>query len=117
MWANIWQTDTIVRIDLATGAVTGVVDAAGLLTPEEQSGADVLNGIAKVLASDTFYLTGKLWPTPFEVRFVLLVCGARRRAGAPDEPFVRLPPAAVPVVSSPDPAPAAPSQGLATGMD
>lgn len=69
-WANVWQTDTIVRIDLGSGEVTGVVDAAGLLDPEEAAGADVLNGIAAVPGSDTFYLTGKLWPTLFEVRFV-----------------------------------------------
>lgn len=82
VWANIWQTDTIVRIDLATGAVTGVVDAAGLLTPEEQIGADVLNGIAKVPGSDTFYLTGKLWPTLFEVRFVPLAASPSTSGGA-----------------------------------
>lgn len=70
VWANVWQTDEIVRIDPATGEVEAVVDASGLLTEEEAAGADVLNGIAAVPDSDTFLITGKLWPTMFLVRFV-----------------------------------------------
>jgi len=69
VYANIWQTDTIVRIDPATGAVGAVVDAAGLLTPEERAAADVLNGIAWDPAAGTFLITGKRWPKLFEVRF------------------------------------------------
>jgi glutamine cyclotransferase len=70
VWANIWQTDEIVRIDPSSGAVTAVVDAAGLLTPEERATTDVLNGIAAVPETDTFLVTGKLWPKLFLVRFV-----------------------------------------------
>lgn len=70
VWANIWQTDEIVRIDPATGEVDAVVDAAGLLSDEERPGADVLNGIAAIPDSDRFLITGKLWPVLFEVRFV-----------------------------------------------
>jgi glutamine cyclotransferase len=70
VWANVWQTDQIVRIDPATGEVVAVVDASGLLTEEEAATADVLNGIAAVPDSDTFLITGKLWPTAFLVRFV-----------------------------------------------
>jgi glutaminyl-peptide cyclotransferase len=70
VWANLWQTDTIVRIDPGTGKVEAVVDAAGLLTDSERAAADVLNGIAAVPGSDTFLITGKLWPTVFHVRFV-----------------------------------------------
>lgn len=70
VWANIWLTDEIVRIDPATGTVDAVVDASGLLSPEEQVGADVLNGIAAVPYTDTFLITGKLWPRMFLVRFV-----------------------------------------------
>lgn len=70
VWANVWQTDEIVRIDPATGAVTAVVDAAGLLPTADAAGADVLNGIAALPGTDTFLVTGKLWPTTFEVRFV-----------------------------------------------
>lgn len=70
VWANVWQTDEIVRIDPDTGAVEAVVDATGLLPESERLGADVLNGIAAVPETDTFLITGKLWPTMFLVRFV-----------------------------------------------
>ncbi len=70
VWANVWQTDDIVRIDPTTGRVTAVVDAAGLLPAAEREGADVLNGVAAVPGTDQFLLTGKLWPTLFRVRFV-----------------------------------------------
>jgi glutamine cyclotransferase len=70
VWANLWQTDQIVRIDPATGEVGAVVDAAGLLTDEESAGAEVLNGIAAAEEEGTFYITGKQWPKLFLVRFV-----------------------------------------------
>jgi glutamine cyclotransferase len=70
VWANVWETEFIVRIDPATGAVTGTLDADGLLEPDpaESDRGAVLNGIAKVPGSDTFLLTGKLWPEAIEVR-------------------------------------------------
>lgn len=70
VWANIWQTDRIVRIEPASGAVTGVVDAAGLLDPSQRADAGVLNGIAAVPGTGQFLVTGKNWPTLFRVRFV-----------------------------------------------
>lgn len=70
VYANVWQTDTILRIDPATGRVTGTIDASGLLTPSERDDADVLNGIAAVPGSEFFFVTGKLWPKTFRVRFV-----------------------------------------------
>ncbi|WP_433557015.1 glutaminyl-peptide cyclotransferase [Pseudonocardia xinjiangensis] len=69
VYANVWQTDRIVRIDPGTGNVTAVIDASGLLTPEQRSHTDVLNGIAS-LGNGEFLITGKLWPTTFRVRFV-----------------------------------------------
>jgi glutamine cyclotransferase len=69
VWANVWRTDRIVRIDPADGAVTAVVDAAGLLDGPRRAGADVLNGIAAT-GPDEFLLTGKYWPASFRVRFV-----------------------------------------------
>jgi glutamine cyclotransferase len=70
VYANVWQTDTIVRIDPDTGTVTARIDASGLLDEAERAQADVLNGIAHDPAAGTFLLTGKLWPAMFEVRFV-----------------------------------------------
>jgi glutaminyl-peptide cyclotransferase len=46
VYANVWMTDTIVRIDPSNGRVTATIDAAGLLSPMERAGVDVLNGIA-----------------------------------------------------------------------
>lgn len=71
IFANIWQTDTIVQIDKVTGQVVASIQADGLLTPEEAAATDVLNGIVYLPATDTFLITGKLWPAMFEVRFVL----------------------------------------------
>jgi len=69
VYANVYQRDIILRIDLESGDVTEYIDAAGLLTPEESRGVDVLNGIAYDPDRDRFYITGKLWPTMFEVTF------------------------------------------------
>jgi glutamine cyclotransferase len=70
VYANVWMTDTIVRIDMKTGQVTATMDASGLLTPAERLGTDVLNGIAYDPADQTFLITGKLWPKLFRVKFV-----------------------------------------------
>jgi glutaminyl-peptide cyclotransferase len=69
VYANIWQTDEILRIDPRDGRVTAVIDASGLLTPEERRTAEVLNGVAWDPAKKTFLITGKLWPKLFEVTF------------------------------------------------
>lgn len=69
VYANVWQRDSVVRIDPASGAVTETVDLAGLLTEQEQARADVLNGIAAVPGTDQFLVTGKRWPKMFRVRF------------------------------------------------
>jgi glutamine cyclotransferase len=68
IWANVFETDRIVRIDPATGAVTGVLHLGGLLKPEERRKTDVLNGIAWDKANDKLYVTGKLWPKLFEIK-------------------------------------------------
>ncbi len=70
IYANVWQQDIIVRIDPRSGEISEVIDAAGLLSPRESRGADVLNGIAYDPESETFYITGKLWPKMYQVRFV-----------------------------------------------
>jgi len=67
IWANVWLTDRIARIDPATGRVTGWIDLAGLLSPEEAGTADVLNGIAHDPATGRLFVTGKRWPTLFEI--------------------------------------------------
>ena len=69
LYANIWQTSFVARIDPATGRLLGLIDFSGLLTPaDDRSGIDVLNGIAYDAANDRLFVTGKNWPKLFEVR-------------------------------------------------
>lgn len=68
IWANVFQTDRIVRIDPASGEVKGVIYLGGLLKPEERRQADVLNGIAYDREGDRVFVTGKYWPRLFEIR-------------------------------------------------
>ena len=56
--------------DPVTGKVNGYIDFRGLLTTREREATDVLNGIAYDASTDTFLITGKLWPRVFRVRFV-----------------------------------------------
>ncbi len=98
VYANVYQTNDILRIDKASGTVTARIDASGLLDEAETAalgtqpyplsalifngqqqsftvkrvneGGFVLNGIAYDADSDTFLITGKMWPKLFEVRFV-----------------------------------------------
>ena len=70
IYANIWQSEDIVRIDPASGQVMAVIDASGLLSASEKRGAGVLNGIAYRPQTQTFFLTGKEWPRLLEVVFV-----------------------------------------------
>ncbi len=67
--ANIWQTNTVARIDPATGRLLGLIDFSGLLAPADYAGnTDVLNGIAYDAKNDRLFVTGKNWPKLFEVR-------------------------------------------------
>jgi glutamine cyclotransferase len=70
IYANVWQKNYVLRIDPATGEVTGWVDLSGLLTPQERAAADVLNGIAYDAVRGRLLVTGKLWPKLFEIRLV-----------------------------------------------
>ena len=65
---NVWLTDRIAVIDPATGNVTAWLDLAGLMPPMGDSPNAVLNGIAWDGSTRHLYVTGKLWPTLFEIR-------------------------------------------------
>jgi glutamine cyclotransferase len=68
IWANIWLTDRIVRIDPATGKVIGYVNLAGLLNdPQTDTKVNVLNGIAYDKSGNRIFVTGKNWPKLFEI--------------------------------------------------
>ena len=68
VFANIWQTDTIVRISPKTGQVLGLIDLRGLGSPEERLESDVLNGIAYDGEEERLFVTGKLWPKLYEIK-------------------------------------------------
>lgn len=71
LWANVWTTDRIARIDVKTGRVTGWIDLSGLLRPEARGPeGDVLNGIAWDKAGDRIFVTGKKWPWLFQIEIV-----------------------------------------------
>ena len=68
LWANIWQTDRIARIDPATGKVLGYVELGNLLPREERTPeTDVLNGIAWDPEGRRLFVTGKYWPRLYEI--------------------------------------------------
>ncbi|WP_419924944.1 glutaminyl-peptide cyclotransferase [Candidatus Poriferisocius sp.] len=71
VWANVWLTDRIVVIDPDTGTVIAEADMAGIINPHPElaDSNNVLNGIAYRPDTGTFLITGKRWPTVFEVRF------------------------------------------------
>ena len=70
IYANVWMSDEIVRIDPDDGRVVAAYDASGLRDPGTRSDREVLNGIAWNPERGIFYLTGKLWPQLYEVELV-----------------------------------------------
>jgi glutaminyl-peptide cyclotransferase len=73
IFANVWGTDVIARIDPASGNVVGWIDLTGLLPPAQRGTASVdavLNGIAYDGKHHRLYVTGKLWPKLFEIELV-----------------------------------------------
>jgi glutaminyl-peptide cyclotransferase len=68
VFANVWRTDLIARIDPASGRVAGWIDLAGILPAADRQGADVMNGIAYDAAHDRLFVTGKNWPKLFEIK-------------------------------------------------
>lgn len=71
VYANVWQTNRIARIDPASGKVVGWIDLTGILSPTnvvDEGG--VLNGIAYDAATDRLFVTGKLWPKLFQITLV-----------------------------------------------
>ncbi len=71
IYANVWQTDRIARINPSDGSVVGWIDLAGILPAADRNGTeDVLNGIAYDSQGDRLFVTGKQWPKLFEIKLV-----------------------------------------------
>ena len=102
LWANIYETNLVARIELATGHVVGWVDLGTLLTTAERDAVakrgGVANGIAFDPSSNVLLVTGKLWPRMFEIELPEL----RRPA---------VPPSAAPAARNPAPSAAASAAG------
>lgn len=68
IWANVWMTDMIVRIDPASGDIKSAIDLTGLKEQAGASGGDsVLNGIAWDAKKKRLFVTGKYWPKLYEI--------------------------------------------------
>jgi len=71
IYANIWQTERIARINPLTGQVIGWIDLKGILSPEGHIEAiDVLNGIAYDAKNNRLFVTGKFWPNLFQIELI-----------------------------------------------
>ena len=71
VWANVYYTDDIVRIDPATGRVTGIIDLTGVLPRQFRTPrTEVLNGIAYDANNKHIYVTGKYWAKIFRISLV-----------------------------------------------
>jgi glutamine cyclotransferase len=71
IYANVWHSDRIARIDPRDGHVTGWIDCTGLLPESQKVDAEsVLNGIAYDAKHDRLFVTGKQWPTIFEIKLI-----------------------------------------------
>ncbi|QPK80281.1 glutaminyl-peptide cyclotransferase [Corynebacterium lizhenjunii] len=69
VYANVWFSTDILRIDPTTGRVTAVIDASAVPNNAAKDPNNVLNGIAHIPGTDHFYLTGKRWPDLYRVSF------------------------------------------------
>ena len=69
IWANIWQCDSIIKINPKTGAINGWIDIKPLRNYLDLNDfPDVLNGIAYDSVTKRIFLTGKFWSQMFEVK-------------------------------------------------
>jgi len=71
IYANIWLTDFIVKINNETGHVEGIIDLTSLrkIALQKNNNSQETNGIAYDSKTDTFFVTGKMWPYIFQIKF------------------------------------------------
>jgi glutamine cyclotransferase len=87
IYANVWHSDRIARISPVDGRVLGWIDCTGLLPENEKiDGESVLNGIAYDAARHRLFVTGKQWPSIFEIK---LPTGAEARMPVPTRKLLR----------------------------
>ena len=87
IWANVWQTEQLVRIDPARGQVRGIVDLRGLLpAAQRRRETGVLNGIAWDEQRRALWVTGKNWRWLYRIRLVALPGAPPGATSAVDSP-------------------------------
>jgi len=71
IYANIWTTSNIARIDPSSGKITGIIDLSRLLAEAQKENPDseATNGIAYDKEKDRIFVTGKFWPYIFQINF------------------------------------------------
>jgi glutaminyl-peptide cyclotransferase len=71
IYANIWTTNNIVKIDPHTGKIVGIIDLSSLYLEAKKryTGSEATNGIAYDKNRDRIFVTGKFWPTLYQVKF------------------------------------------------
>lgn len=70
IYANIWQTDYIIKINAESGKVAAYLDLSGILKTDYKGEIDVLNGIAYDPKNQSFLVTGKLWPKIYRIKII-----------------------------------------------
>lgn len=68
IYANIWQNDHIIKIDAENGVVKAYLDLSNILDQKYKNNVDVLNGIAYDPKTESFLVTGKLWPKIYRIK-------------------------------------------------
>ncbi len=69
IFANVWHSNLVAKISPQTGRVVGWIDLSGILSPVYRLEPEaVLNGIAYDPLHKRLFVTGKLWPSIFEIR-------------------------------------------------
>jgi glutaminyl-peptide cyclotransferase len=71
IYANIWTTNNIAKIDPDTGIIVGIIDLSSLFYEAKKAypGSEATNGIAYDSAKDRIFVTGKFWPTIYQIKF------------------------------------------------
>lgn len=69
VYANVWMTNEIIRIDPTSGVVNAIIDTSEVVNNAAKDPDNVLNGIAHIPGTDKFYVTGKRWPDLYTVTF------------------------------------------------
>jgi len=70
IWANVWKTDQILRINPSNGEVIGILDLS--IISEKQSEDDVANGIAWDAQSNRIFVTGKFWNYIYQIEQITI---------------------------------------------